>query len=225
MAHATQQGPAEFLQWLAALPFRRDLCVECGAGTAELSAHLKPIFNRVIATDAAPVCAERCYLPVQQAKAEDLSISNSRVDLLFSLQAAHHFDLRKHAEEAQRVLRPGGIFAIFAWGEVELPHRVKHAYAPIFETISPFWEVERDWVISGYQGFTFPGLCIDLPRFHLTKWLTPEGLETEMASWSAVQSALAGDIEFPEPRLVSSGLDEASVFPCRWPIVGQVFRY
>lgn len=220
-----QQGPAEFLQWLAALPLRRDLCVECGAGRAELSAHLNLIFNRVVATDAASARAERSYFPVQKAQAEALPFSNSSVDLLFSMQAAHHFDLRKHVEEAQRILRPGGVFAIFAWGEVELPHQAKHAYAPILEAISPFWEAERDWVVGGYQGFTFPGLCIDLPRFHLTKWITPVGLETEMALWSAVQSALAGDIEFPEPRLASSGLDEDTVFPCRWPIVGKVFRY
>lgn len=220
-----QQGPAEFLRWLAALPLRRDLCIECGAGRAELSAHLKPVFNRVVATDAAPVRDARCYVPVQRARAEALPFPDSSVDLLFSMQAAHHFDLSDHKKEAKRVLRPSGIFAMFAWGEVELPHRVEHAYAPVLEAISPFWEVERDWVVGGYQGVTFSGHCIDLPRFHLTKWLTPEGLETEMASWSAVQSALAHDIEFPEPRLAPSGLDEDTVFPCRWPIVGHVFRY
>lgn len=225
MTHATQQGPAEFLQWLAALPIRRDLCVECGAGRAEMSALLNPIFNRVVAVDTAPPSAERLHIPVLTAQAEALPFSDSSVDLLFSMQAAHQFDLRKHADEAQRVLRPGGVFAIFAWGEVDLPHRAKHAYAPVLEAISPYWEAERDWVVGGYQGFTFPGLCIDLPRFHLTKWLTPEGLETEMASWSAIQSALASDIEFPEPRFASSGLDETTAFPCRWPIVGQVFRY
>lgn len=225
MKQTMQQGPAEFLRWLAALPLRRDLCVECGAGRAEMSAHLEPIFDRVVATDAAPLCTKRRYFRVQKSQAEALPFSNCSVDLLFSMQAAHHFNLERHAEEAQRILRSGGVFAMLAWGEVELPQRAKQAYAPVLEAVSPFWEVERDWVVGGYQGFTFPGLCIDLPRFHLTKWLTPEGLETEMASWSAVQSALASGVDFPEPRLASAGLSEDAVFPCRWPIVGQVFRY
>ncbi len=225
MDHTTQPGPADFLRWLAALPFKRDLCVECGAGRAEFSAYLQPMFSRVIATDSAPPCKSLQYVPVQKCRAEALPYSASSVDLLFSMQAAHYFDLQKHTHEVRRVLRPGGIFAVFSWGVAELPNQVTQAYAPVFEVISPFWETERKWVVSGYKGFRFPGLRIEIPQFHLTKWLTPEGLETEMASWSAVQAASRGGIEFPEPRLASCGLHENTKFECRWRIIGQVYRY
>lgn len=224
MDHKTQQGPAEFLRWLAALPFKRDLCVECGAGRAELSAHLRPMFNRIVAIDAAPPCASRQHVPVQKSVAEALPLSNSSVDILFSMQAAHHFNLQKHTQEAKRVLKSGGIFGLFSWGEIELPQKVKRAYTPILEAISPFWETERDWVVSGYWDFDFPGLRLEVPMFHLTKWLTLESLEIEMASWSAVQAACKRGVEFPEPHITASGLDERTVFACRWRIVGQVFR-
>lgn len=220
-----RRGPAVFLRWLAALPFKRDLCVECGAGRAELSAYLQPIFNQVIATDAAPPHKSLQYCPVQKCHAEALPFSASSVDLMFSMQAALHFDFYEYTQEVKRVLRPGGIFGTFSWGEAELPNQVTQAYAPVFEAISPFWETERKWVISGYKGFKFPGLRIEVPHFHLTKWLTPEGLETEMASWSAVQAASRCGIEFPEPRLASWGLHENTKFECRWRIIGQVFRY
>ncbi len=220
----TQQGPADFVRWLAALCLRRTLCVECGAGRAELSRVLAPLFNQVTAIDATPPPVSRQYHPVAQCRAEALPFGKSSVDLLFSMQAAHHFDLPAHVDEAKRVLRPGGVFGVFSWSEIELPTQVQQAYEPVMQAINRFWEPERDWVTSGYKGFAFPGIRMDMPPLYLTKWLTPERLELEMASWSAVQAACRADIDFPEPRFEDAGLDQQASFPCRWRIVGQVFR-
>ncbi|WP_419913577.1 class I SAM-dependent methyltransferase [Hoeflea sp.] len=219
-----QQGPADFVRWLAALPANRGVCVECGAGQAELSSSLKSHFQQVIAIDASPPIASRQLYPVQQGLAEALPVATRSVDLLFSMQAAHHFNLDLHVREAARITRPGGIFAMFSWGAIDLPQPVKLAYEPVFVAVSRFWEPDRDWVVSGYNGFEFPGLPIEVPPFYLTKWFTPEDLETEMASWSAVQAASKYDVEFPEPRLNAFRVDEQTRFECRWRIVGQVFR-
>lgn len=221
----TQQGPADFVRWLAALAFKRTLCVECGAGRAELSRALAPVFNQVIATDAVPPPVSHQHYPVKRFQAEALPFARSSVDLLFSMQAAHHFDLPDHVEEAKRVLRPGGVFGVFSWSEIELPPKVQRAYEPVLDAVSRFWEPKRDWVTSGYEGLEFPGIRMDVPPLYLTKVLTPELLELEMASWSAVQAASKADVEFPEPRLEASGIDEQDRFPCKWRIVGQVFRY
>ena len=198
--------------------------MECGAGQAELSGVLKTVFEHVVAIDTAPPAASRQLHPVQQGLAEALPFPRHSVDLLFSMQAAHHFDLGLHTKEAVRIVRPGGIFAIFSWGAINLPHSVKRAYAPVFRELSRFWEPEREWVISGYDGFDFPGLRIVVPPFYLTKWFTPEDLEVEMASWSAVQAASQADVAFPDPRLEACGINEKTRFACRWRIVGQVFR-
>ncbi len=213
------------MRWLAALCLRRIHCVECGAGQAEISRALTPLFKQVTAIDAFPPPASHQFHPVAHCRAETLPFAMSSVDLLFSMQAAHHFDLPEHVKEAKRVLRPGGIFGIFSWSEIELPPNVQRAYAPVFDAVSKFWEPERDWVTSGYTGFEFSGIRIDVPPLYLTKFLTAELLEVEMASWSAVRAASEANVEFPEPRFRASGLDQQAYFPCRWRIVGQVFRY
>ena len=224
MIEKQQQGPADFVRWLAALTPRRTLCVECGAGRAELAGALAPRFKDVIAFDASPPAAPHQFHPVRSARAEALPLANGSVDLLFSMQAAHYFDVAAHVGEAKRALRTEGVFGVFSWGKIELPPHVQRAYQPVFDAVSPFWEPERDWVINGYSGFEFPGKPINVPPFYLIKCLTPEALDVEMATWSAVQAAGKADIEFPEPELATLGVDQHARIQCRWRIVGQCFR-
>ncbi len=214
--------PQGFMRWLAACPHRRDLCVECGAGTGELSAFLTRCFKKVIAIDKAPPAASLTKTTVLCATAEEVPAEDGSVDLLLSMQALHHFDIDRHLREAERVLRRGGVFAALSWGEIVLPEAVAEAYRPVITSVAPYWEPCRDWVVSGYPGLPMPGRAVTIPKARLSKNMTLPALDAEVARWTAVQRALTAGADIAEPALDGLGLSDDAVFEVHWPLVGQV---
>lgn len=213
--------PPALFDWLAGCPIRQGLCVECGAGTGEISAYLSGTFGSVIPIDKNP--PSRSLLPVLRASAEQIPCRENSVDLLVSMQSLHHFDIEEHIKEASRVLRPGGVFAALCWGEIQLPATIAQAYKNIFEMIAPFWEARRSWVVSGYRGLQFPGRRMELPEAEMSRGMSLEQLDVEVSRWSAVQSAFRNGLDIPDP--IEDLLSETEhAFRVSWPIYGQVFR-
>ena len=205
--------------WLARLPLGRRACIECGAGRGEIAAFLAPHFAEVAAHDIAPPPNARS---VTTASAEEIPADDQSVDLIVSMQALHHFDVPRHVAEVRRVLRPGGVFAALAWGEICLPPRIRRAYDSTLRAIEPFWEAERGWVISGYAGLPFPGTALTLPAAAMVRRTTIDGLDAEIAGWSATQAALKRGAEIVDPD--TAAIEPGMRFAVAWPIVGRVFR-
>ncbi|MCT8328280.1 class I SAM-dependent methyltransferase [Albidovulum sediminis] len=213
--------PPAFFRWLASLPPRRDVCVECGAGAGEVTAFLGGTFARAIATDAAPPhSGVPCAVPILAARAEHLPFADASADLVVSMQALHHFDVPAHLREARRILRPGGVFAALCWGEIVLPEALRPLYRPAFAALAPFWESERDWVLSGYRGLGFAGQPVPLPTAAMRRRADIAGLNAEISRWSAARAARRAGVAIPLPK--APGL--AAPFDLSWPLIGRVFR-
>lgn len=138
------------------------------------------------------------------------------------MQALHHFNVRRHLDEARRVLRPGGVLAALAWGAIRLPCRLRQAYEPTLRSVEPFWEAERNWVTSGYPGLVFPGTAVALPPAAMTRHMTLGELDAHIAGWSATQSALRQGADIADPATKAN--IPGRRFAVAWPIVGRVFR-
>jgi len=92
--------------------------LDLGAGTGKLTRLLVPRFARVVGVE--PDDAMRAVLEevVPGAKAlagsaESIPVGNGEVDAVFSGEAFHWFASPETVAELERVLRPGGAFAIF----------------------------------------------------------------------------------------------------------------
>jgi SAM-dependent methyltransferase len=100
---------------------RGDPVVDLAAGTGQLSRHLEPAGMRVIAVEPASnmraVLRERLpSVPVVDARAESLPFGDGGVAAVVVGNAFHHFDREAAFTELRRVLRPGGVVALFwAW--------------------------------------------------------------------------------------------------------------
>lgn len=216
--------PPAFFRWLASLPQRRDVCVECGAGQGEVTAFLSATFARAIATDASPPQAGSPHgVPILAARAEHLPFADASADLVVSMQALHHFDVPAHLREARRILRPGGIFAALCWGEIVLPDALRPVYRPVFAALAPFWEPERAWVVSGYRGLPFAGAPVPLPAAGLRRRTGIAGLNGEIARWSAARAATRAGVAIPLPGPAGPA-NPPGTFDLAWPLLGQVFR-
>lgn len=217
------------MRWLATLPRRRLVVVECGAGEAELCRFLSEYFKLAIATDVNPPpsvfpVAAKDRISYIKSTAENLPVPSDSVDMVVSMQALHHFDVARHLAEAHRVLTPGGIFAALAWGEIALPGNVKDACQEFIDLAAPFWEPERDWVAAGYPGLAFDGESVELPLASMNKTFGSGDLIRTLKTWSAYRRGKETCPDAFDAALEKLRKLGGSEFEVSWPIVGRIFR-
>jgi SAM-dependent methyltransferase len=166
---------------------------DCATGSGQAAAELSKHFGVVHATDlSAAMLAQAPALPnVRYAvcPAEQSALADDSVDLITVAQAYHWFRFDAFMAEARRVLRPGGLLAV--WG-YNLPtitpavdERLQHFYTHI---VGPYWDAERRYVDERYRTVPF-GVATEIPcpAFdHATQWTLPQLLGYQ-DSWSATQ--------------------------------------
>ncbi|MEY4581339.1 MAG: hypothetical protein RL701_6042, partial [Pseudomonadota bacterium] len=119
-AKSRPRYPATLFAELAALAPARTLAWDCGTGNGQAAAMLGELFEQVIATEpSAAQLAEAVPHPrvrYEQSPAErSPSIADASVDLVTAAQAAHWFDRPAFYQEVERVLRPGGVIALWTY--------------------------------------------------------------------------------------------------------------
>lgn len=183
--------PAELLSWLAGIAPGRSLVWDCAAGTGQASVGLAEHFDRVIATDASAeqVQAAKHHPKIEYrvALAENSGLPEHSVDLVTVAQALHWFDLERFYAEVRRVMKPGGILAVWTYGlhaadHMEINRLMQHFYA---ETVGLYWPPERKLVESGYRTLHFPFEEIQPPQFSMQAAWNLWQLAGYLRSWSA----------------------------------------
>lgn len=153
---------------------------------------LSEFFDRVVAIDASAA-----QLKEAQAKprvqyvceaAERISLPDASADLIVSAQAAHWFDWAAFGLEARRVLRPGGLLAIWSYGNFIAQPEIERLVEDFSrDVVGPFWPRERRHVEEGYRDLPLPFPERDVPRFDLqTDWDIESALGY-IGTWSATQ--------------------------------------
>lgn len=117
--------PAEAVRWLAGPNPGRVL--ELGAGTGLLTEQLVGLGHEVVACDPSADMLRHLHTSVPAAgavlaRAEEIPLRPSSVDVVVAAQAFHWFDPDRVLPEIARVLRPGGVLAL-AWnsGDRKVP--------------------------------------------------------------------------------------------------------
>lgn len=213
--------------WLARQPAGRGLCIECGAGLAEIGTFMAAHFGRVIACDIRPIPAPPAAprnLELRLAPAEAIPSGDGSADLVVSMQALHFFDRAAHLAEVRRVMRPGGVFAALAWGEMRLAGPVAAHLAPLLSGLADFWEPARAAVVAGYPDLVFQGAALALPAAGMVRAMTLAAILAEIGGWSAARRARAVGVALPEVAPVLPGLGRDARLDVFWPIVGRVVR-
>lgn len=191
-AHRPTYPPA-VVDYLAGQVQRAEVAWDAGCGSGQLSTLLAARFPRVIATDpsAAQLAHARPHAAVEyrQASAEVSGLEDGSVDLAVAAQAAHWFDLPRYYAEVRRVVRPGGVVALLAYGVVHVDRDLSTIVDRFYwQTLAGFWPQERRIVEDGYRSLPFPFPELETPPFAMTAtWSLPEFLGY-VRTWSAVQA-------------------------------------
>lgn len=183
--------PRELFAWLAARVPRHDLAWDCAAGSGQASVDLAEFFTRVVATDASRAQIDAAVphprIAYRVAPAENSGLADAAADLVTVAQALHWFDLAGFYAEVRRVLRPGGVLAVWTYGVLtvagaEVDALVQHFY---HDVVGPYWPPERAHVENGYRALAFPFAEITAPPFAMeASWALPQ-LLGYFRSWSA----------------------------------------
>jgi SAM-dependent methyltransferase len=220
--------PPELFEYLAGIAPARRLAWDCATGSGQAAVPLSRYFDRVIATDASAEQIahsdpnEKVRYAVAAADASGLPPSS--VDLVAVAQALHWFDLDEFFAEARRVLAPGGVLAVWGYGDpvIDDPEleRISHAFNR--GTLEKYWTANRDLLLSGYRSVPFPFREIETPRFRMTqRWTLPE-LAGYFRTWSATSLFVAEHCEDPvvsvEKELAAKWGGAKTTHLIEWPL-------
>lgn len=120
--------------------------------------------------------------------AEASGIGGETVDLVAVAQTLHWLDTRRFFDEAGRVLRPGGVLAVWAYGPLSMEeHSLDSLLREFYHSeMGPFWPAERKLVDEGYRRIRLPFAPLDAPEFSMQVSWSKEELLGYIRTWSAV---------------------------------------
>jgi ubiquinone/menaquinone biosynthesis C-methylase UbiE len=106
-----------------------------------------------------------CY---RVATEDDGGLDNGSVDLITVAQALHWFDVDAFAQEADRVLRPGGVLAAWTYNFLNISREIDSCINDFYmNVLGTFWPPERNMVENGYRDISLPFKQIESPRFEM----------------------------------------------------------
>ena len=187
--------PTQVSSFLADLVPSTGLAVDVGCGTGQLSSQLANHFDRVIGVDPSEsqvaAAVKHPNITYQVARAEDLPLEDSSVDLVTAAQSAHWFSLPDFYAEARRVGRDGALIALVSYGILRIADQdVQERFGRFYyDEIGQYWDPERKFVEEGYRTMPFPFEEVGAPELSIDADLDREAFLGYIGTWSAVRKA------------------------------------
>ena len=109
------------------------------------------------------------------------------MDLVTVAQSLHWFDRPLFYAEAERVLRPGGLLAVWTYAMPRLNEAPidKLLQTYYWDTVGEYWPPERRHVENGYRSINFPFAEITSPSLSMRESWTQAQFVGYLRSWSA----------------------------------------
>lgn len=217
--------PALFRYLAGVVPSTRvalDIATGNGQAAIDLAAH----FGHVIASDASgrQLAQASTHPRVSYVRhaAESLPLRDGCADLVAVAQAAHWFDLPRFYAEARRVLRPGGVVALWTYSlfraDAVIDAIVGHFHA---EVVGPYWPPERHYVDQHYATLPFPLREFRVPQFDIVADLGLDDVVRYLGTWSAVDRYREARNEDPLPHIAAElarAWGDSATRRITWPI-------
>lgn len=224
--------PAELADFLAGLAPGRALALDVATGNGQAALELARHFELVLASDGsrAQLAHAQPHARVRYLRhhAERLPYRDGCADLLAAAQAAHWFDFARFHAEVRRVLRPGGVCALWTYEKFRVDAAVDACVDAFYaDLIGPYWPPERRHVEQAYRSLPFPYAELAAPEFVLESRWSLERTMQYLGTWSAVQRYRDANANDPLPALareLAARWPAEGVATLRWPIHLRIGR-
>jgi ubiquinone/menaquinone biosynthesis C-methylase UbiE len=222
--------PDELFVWLSAQAPSNELAWDCATGNGQAAVALATHFQDVLATDASSAQLEHAVIHpkvrYRLEEAEDCSALDESVDLITVAQAAHWFEWDTFYSEVNRVLKPGGLIAMWAYGLPSISEEIDSVVRDFHDRIvDPFWLPQNRLIEAEYRTLPFPFEEEKTPTYCIQKRLPRTELFGLLRTWSATQKYIdhhqQNPIDLIRPQ-IESMWDEESYFLWRWKLILKV---
>jgi len=187
--HAAEAAPA------------RDAAWDCATGNGQAALGLARHFTRVEATDASAqqiehaLAAPNVRYTVQPAEAT--AFASASFDAVCVAQALHWFDIERFYAEVRRVLRPGGILLVVAYGWQNVtPEFDREMKRLVIDPIHPLWPTQNALILKQYRDVPFPFERVAIPPLAIEVRWTLGQMMDYIGTWTATRRMLEKDPGF-----------------------------
>lgn len=226
--------PAALFAWVASLLDRHAHAWDCATGSGQAAVAMAAHIDRVTATDASAAlivhATPHARVHYAVAPAERSGLGDRSVDVVTVAQAFHWFDAAAFWREVARVVRAGGVVALWSYATLDLGDaRVQHIVDAFYDdTVGAYWPAERRLVEQGLAGIAMPFADIAAPAFVLEATWTLDELVGYIGTWSATQRYRVARGHDPLPALraalASAWGDPGASRTVTWPLSLRVGR-
>lgn len=226
-AHFRPTYPEALFTWLASQCAATDTALDLAAGSGQASIPLTRHFHRVLACDASAeqLKAGGAWSDVQRfvADAEHLPLRSGQLDLLVVAQALHWFATPAFFAQAQRTLKPNGLFCAWCYSLLKVSTAVDAVIHRLYhETLAGYWPAGRGSVDAGYSDIQPPFPRNESPPFALEAYWDLSELMGYLRTWSAVkqweQRHGRDPVALIEPQLSTAWGPADQQRLIRWPL-------
>lgn len=185
--------PAELFAWLAEHAPARDAAWDVATGSGQAAIGLAEHFAHVFATDVSAKQLEHARahprIEYRVAPAEASGLAEDSVDLVTAAASVHWFELDRFGPEVGRVLRPGGLLAVWTYHVAQLSAPLDRIFDRFYrDVLRPYFAPRARMVDHGYADLALPGVEVGAPAFAATvRWDAPQALAFAR-TWSGVQA-------------------------------------
>ena len=168
------------------------------------------------------------YYLAEQGEASALAARSA--DMVTVAQAYHWLDHPRFHAEVDRVLAPGGAFAVWCYGVLHVEPEIEAAMARFYDgTVGAYWPKERVHVERGYRHFTIPIAEVPAPPMSITTEFTLPQLLGYVRTWSAVGRYMKANGHDPVPEFgqefATLWVDPDRPRRVEWPISVRAGRW
>lgn len=220
--------PESLFSYVVSLVRERRTAWDCGTGSGQAAIGLVEHFERVVATDPSPgqLAHARAHprIEYRQAPADASGLESASVDLVTVAQALHWFDIGRFYAEAQRVLVPGGVIAVWGYGDplLDSPGLQRTLHEFNHGTLESYWTPERRILLERYRTIPFPFAEVVRPPFTFERRWTLGELAGYLRTWSAtaryVEAHDTDPVEAVEAELARQWGNPGKQRAVRWPL-------
>ena len=184
--------PNALFRFLADCCAQHHLAWDCATGNGQAALMLAAHFEKVLATDASEaqiqVAASDPKITYLVSPAEASGLDDDSIDLITVAQALHWFDIPGFFDEAQRVLTPAGVLAVWSYERCLIDADIDEVFNEFLEDIvGPYWPPERELVDDGYRAIELPMPMISAPDFAMKAHWSADEMLGYLLTWSASQ--------------------------------------